>query len=326
MDKNLLPFVIGGVALALLAVVVYQNYVPSETGIGQIISKDEIGTQVIDFIKNNLAASETEFTLGETEEKNGLYEIKFEVMGQEETAYATKNGKYLFFQPVDMLPSEPQTFTKTEKPKVDLFVMAFCPYGNQSEEMLIPVAESLGDKADIELHYIIYNNYATGYPDYCLDTEKTFCSMHGIQEVNQGIRELCVQKYQKDKLWDFVKIINEQSTSEDVDTKWENIAQSLGVDVEKIKTCQQEEGSALLTQELSLTNAEYSVQDASQHNGQETEKVSGSPTLVINGMISDGTRSIAGYQESICSAFETLPTECEQVLEENSSAASGSCE
>ncbi len=321
MDKNSLTFILGGIASVLLVIVLYQNL-----GSLNVVPLNKAGEQTLDFIKDNLAAPGTEFTLVGAEEENGLYEVKFEVMGQEETAYVTRNGKYLFFQPIDMLPPEPKEFTKTDKPKVDLFVMTFCPFGNQAEEMIIPVAELLGDKVDIELHYIIYNNYATGYPDYCLDPEKTFCSMHGIQEVNQGIRELCLQKYQKDKLWDFVKVINAQSTSEDVDAKWEAVAQDIGIDTDKIKTCQQEEGVALLTQELNLTEQEYPVQDPSSHQGKESEKIAGSPTLLINGMISDGTRSVAGYQESICSAFIEPPEECEQILNIDTPAASGSCE
>jgi hypothetical protein len=327
MTKNL-SFVLGGIALVLLLVIIYQNFVPSGfSGSGaDFATKDEAGEDVINFIKENLTAPDTEISLTEINDMSGVYEVKFNIMGQDERVFVTKDAKLLFLQSFDMQPPEPQKFTKTEKPEVDLFVMAFCPFGNQAEEILIPVAELLGDKANIELRYIIYNDYATGYPEYCLDPEKTYCSMHGIQEINQGIRELCVQKYQKDKLWDFVKAINTQSTSEDVDSKWEAIAQNMGIDVAKIKTCQQDEGIALLTQELNLTHQEYPVQDPAEHQGSESQKVSGSPTLVINGMIFDGERSINGYKEAICSAFINPPAECEQELTESVSSSDGSCE
>jgi len=42
----------------------------------------------------------------------------------------------------------------SEKPNVKLFVMAYCPYGNQAETGLKPVADLLGDKIEIEPHYI----------------------------------------------------------------------------------------------------------------------------------------------------------------------------
>ena len=58
MDKNLLSFVLGGIVLALLVFIGYQNYSPSETQIDNIISKDKIGEQTIDFIQNNLTGPE----------------------------------------------------------------------------------------------------------------------------------------------------------------------------------------------------------------------------------------------------------------------------
>jgi len=325
MDKNLLSFVLGGIALALLAVIVYQNYIPSEIGIDNIVPKDKIGEQTIDFIQNNLANPDTEFSVLGVEEDNGVYEIKFDVMGQEDIAYVTKNGKYLFFQPFDMLPPEPQVFNKTNKPEVDLYVMSFCPFGNQAEELMMPVAELLGDKVDVELRYIVYSNYGSGYPDYCLDEENKYCSMHGIGELNQGIRELCVQKYQKDKFWDFVKAINDNSTYENVESKWEGIAQGLGVNVAQIKTCEKDEGIALLSEELNLTGQKYPVQDPSKHQGSESIKIGGSPTITINGMIFDGERSADGYKEAICSAMANPIPECEQTLEDQDTASDGSC-
>ena len=78
---------------------------------------------------------------------------------------------------------------------------------------MMPVVELLKDKADIQLHYVIYENYQGGGSKYCLDKDNKYCSMHGIQELNQDVRELCVQKYQGDKLWNFVKEINAKCTS-----------------------------------------------------------------------------------------------------------------
>lgn len=44
---------------------------------------------------------------------------------------------------------------KQKKPNLKLFVMSFCPFGNQAETGLKPVAELLGDKFDFEPHYIV---------------------------------------------------------------------------------------------------------------------------------------------------------------------------
>ena len=210
--------------------------------------------------------------------------------------------------------TEPQQkpIPKSDKPKVELFVMSFCPYGNQAEELMMPVVKLMGTKADIGLDYVIYSNYQGGGPNYCLDKESKYCSMHGVQEVNQDVRELCVAKYQKGKFWDFVKEINASCTAQNVDSCWEKIATKLGIDTAKIKSCQQNEALTLLENEVSLSQ-KYGVQ--------------GSPQLFINGVEYLGTRTADGYKNAICSAFNTQPDECKQVLAETtaSQTPSGGC-
>jgi hypothetical protein len=323
MPKNLLNYVFVAIVAALLGILIYQS-----TGINpdDSMPMDKVGDYAIDFIKNELASPEMEFIVGTTTEENGLYRVEFEVMGQKDSAYVTKNGKYLFFQPYDMKPPKPKEIPQAEKPKIDLFVMSYCPYGNQSENLIMPVVDLLGDKTDIELHYIIYNNYQTGYPDYCLDEENLYCSMHGVEEVKQNIRELCVQKYQPDKFWSFIEEVNNQTTAEDIEEKWEGIASSVGIDTGKIKTCQADEALTLLEQEVNLTNQKYPVQDPKNHQSQEEMQINGSPTLVINGMVYDGERTSNGYKEAICSAFNNPPAECNQELTDSGSAAAGMCE
>jgi hypothetical protein len=149
--------------------------------------------------------------------------------------------------------------------------------------------------------------------------------MHGIQEVNQNVREICVQKYQPEKLWGFVMDINENTDSDNVDEKWEGIAENLGIDTEKINNCQEEEGQGILAHEVELNGKNYPVQDPSKHQGMEEITISGSPTLVINGTVYDGERSSEGYKEAICSAFLNPPSECDQEIEENKTGVEGEC-
>ncbi len=44
--------------------------------------------------------------------------------------------------------------SKSAKPTLQFFVMSFCPYGNQIEDVLKPVVDLLGSKADIRPQYI----------------------------------------------------------------------------------------------------------------------------------------------------------------------------
>ena len=55
--------------------------------------------------------------------------------------------------------------SKTSKPEFKFFVMSFCPYGNQMEELLKPVVNLLGKVADIRPQYIF--DKVTNLSDYC---------------------------------------------------------------------------------------------------------------------------------------------------------------
>lgn len=59
--------------------------------------------------------------------------------------------------------------SKSDKPEFQFYVMSFCPFGNQMEDLIKPVAELLGNKADIRPQYIF---------DKVSDL-KTFCQQSG---------------------------------------------------------------------------------------------------------------------------------------------------
>lgn len=257
--------------------------------------------------------------------KSDLYKFGLNIGGQEYTSYVSRDGKLLFPSVIDigeMSKSSPEAtaenesveIPQTEKPEVRLFVMAYCPYGNQAEAAMIPAANLLKDKADISLNSVIYSDYATNMggeaKDWCLDEEQKYCSMHGINELNEDIRELCVAKYEPEKLWDFVGKINDETNTQNVETKWEDIAKEMKIDVNKIKDCQKNEAESLLDEQVAL-NEEYGI--------------SGSPTLLINGVRYQGDRTAEAYKTAICQAFTEMPEECKTTLDEGTVAAQGTC-
>ncbi len=323
MMKNITKFLIPG-AIIIAAILIAQGlYGINREKIPGILSQEDAVERAMNFINRVALDGQAIATLLEAIEENGLYKIRVDVEGEEYESYVTKDGK-LLFPPGTEIPEEipdsgisdsgsikESDLPKTDIPKIELFVMSFCPYGNQAEEIMMPVAELLEDKADIKLHYVIYSNYGGGGSDYCLDKEAKYCSMHGIQELNQGVRELCVQKYQKDKFWDFVKEINSNCNYQDVDSCWEGIAKKVGVDVAKIKTCQKNEALDILANEVEL-NEKYGVR--------------GSPQLIINEAEYQGSRSSEAYKQGICSAFNSQPEECSQVLSSGGGSVSGGCE
>ncbi len=317
LNKILIPLAIIVAAIIVGGALVYISLSsPKEEN---ILTGQEVGEKVIDFLNQNILKGQATASLVGVAEERGLYKLTFTIEGQEITSYATKDGKFLFPEPVDLDQEPPsseeengtQETPKTEAPDVKLFIMSFCPYGNQTEELMVPVVGLLGEKAEIEPHYVIYSNYRGGGPEFCLDEENKYCSMHGVQELNQGVRELCVYKYQKDKFWDFLKEINKNCSSQNADTCWEPVAQDMGLDVQQIKDCQKNEAFSLLTEELSL-NKKYGVR--------------GSPQLFINDVEYKGSRSSEAYKGAICAAFEEPPEECKQVLSGGSDSPSGGCQ
>lgn len=292
-------------SVLLLASLLTGGFWVKDVLINKIFAKT-VAKKTIDYINKNLLPSGVTATLESASAKsNGLYEIKFKILDKEYDSYVSSDGKLFFPEGIALVPSkDTKQTTQTTIPKKDkadakLFVMSFCPYGNEAEVAIKPVVDLLKDKATIEVHYIVSK-----------DGSK-YSSLHGEQEANQDVRELCVQKYQKAKYWDFVLAINNGATAQDVDSKWEAIAKNVGVDVAKIKDCQQKEYSSLLDAEITL----------SQKYGAE-----GSPTLVINETTYQGDRTANAYKEGICSGFQTAPTECKtQLSNEASTAASGGC-
>lgn len=268
---------------------------------------------------------------------------------------------------------------KSQKPELKFFVMSFCPYGNQIEDVLRPVYDLLKNKADITPHYIfnkidnldtyckahsgdinqcatyVQSKYFTTEAECqkaitanskeCLDTNSyvkssngtMYSSLHGRQEANQDIREICAWNQTTDKTqwWNFIGAINKNCTSQNADNCWENQAKSAGLDTTKITECFNQEGIDLVEKEILLTT-QY--------------KVSGSPTVLINDVAfppesaytQDGKGSLKigdkvatqdqyrtpnVMKAAICASFQKSPGECKTVLNDlaGTAPAAGGC-
>lgn len=239
------------------------------------------------------------------EQKNGNYKVLDEATGA--NFYIDENARKEFLKSIGVTLGD-------NRPQIDFFVMAYCPYGNQAEQAVAQVYKNLADKADFNPHYVIYSNYQSA--DYCLDSSMAYCSMHGKQEVHQDVRELCVNKYMGIKSWfDFALAMDDKCTAQNADSCWEDVAKGLGLDTQKIKDCEANESEALLEKEKTLG---------------DKLGVSGSPTIFIEGNQYNGARDANSIQSALCSAFTTKPSECLNSISESSStassaAASGGC-
>ena len=101
-------------------------------------------------------------------EDRGVYAVTILYQSGNLTLYTTKDCSLLFLNAYSMNESAIGTAgtgqntgtsgkaapVKTALPVVELYVMAFCPYGTQAEGVMKPVVDLLGSKADIRVRYI----------------------------------------------------------------------------------------------------------------------------------------------------------------------------
>jgi len=214
--------------------------------------------------------------------------------------FVSEEAKKAYMDAIGLTPGD-------GRPQIDFFVMSYCPYGNQAEEAIEKAYQLLKDKAEYNPHYVIYSNYQGGGPQFCLDDESKYCSMHGVQELNQNIRELCVNKHVGIKeYFEFVLAANKECNAGNVDTCWEAVAEGLGLDTDKIKKCEKDEG-------LTIAAAEKKLNDIL--------KITGSPQVFVEGLEYAGARTGAGYMRALCNKIDDPPEACSQIPEEEPAAA-----
>ena len=303
--------VIAGIAIILIAILVAGIL---QAGQGTVVAPAACGEKATAYINNNLVTPGTTVELVSVSESHGLYEMKSTYQSQDITIYATKDCTLLFTNTINMTAStggqtSPQVTqatrapVKSARPSVDLYVMAFCPYGTQAETVMSPVVKLLESKADMRIRYV---TTITG------STVDSVDSLHGMPEAKEDLQQVCINKYYPEKLWAYLESFNTAcypswQNAATLESCRKNTTTALAIDRVKIDTCVSgAEGLALLK-----TDAE-----ASEQNG-----IYSSPTLMINGVKYSGARTPEAFKQAICNSFETAPAECSTVL--SSATASG---
>lgn len=210
---------------------------------------------------------------------------------------------------------------KSGKPEIKFFVMAYCPYGNQAEAGLGPVANLLGDKVSWQPRYVIYKDYCANAPadqkatcekQNCFKTgDQPYCSMHGVAELNEDIREICAARENDfGKWWQFVSGTNVNCTVQNIETCWLGEAKKAGLNTGLIESC-------FAKEKFTLAKTETEEMDKYQ--------AFGSPMVFINEVVYNGGRAPEDYKKAICASFENPPAECQKTLGAESPAAAGGC-
>ncbi len=170
---------------------------------------------------------------------------------------------------------------------LDMYVMSQCPYGVQAEDGAIPAIKELQNIAELNIHYIADDN-----------GDGTFSSLHGQPEVDENIRQLCIEEHYPEKFLDYLTCVNKDY--QNAEGVWEDCANDNGIDTETIRTCFDDgEGAELLKASIDKTK--------------EVE-ATGSPTIYINGEPYSSGRDTMSFTRAICSNAEDAP-ECEDIPE-----------
>ncbi|MBU4512356.1 hypothetical protein KKD19_03930 [Patescibacteria group bacterium] len=291
------------VILSLVLLAVLTGCSLSKTSIS--LSPEEVKTKAEKFINENLMQPGTTAAVQEVTEEGGLYKLAINLgNGQIIDSFMTKDGKKFFPQVMDIEEIEgknqaqeggdtvqPADVVKSDKPKIELFVMSHCPYGTQIEKGILPVVEALGEAIDFELKFCDY-------------------AMHGQKELNEQMRQYCIQKNEPQKLPDYLECFLEVDDS----NQSAKCVQQLGINQTNLNQC------------VAATDKEFQVTEkfndkATWMNGQfpvfEVDKgavaqyqIQGSPGLVVNSTKVASGRSPAALLTVICSAFNEAPQAC----------------
>jgi hypothetical protein len=283
------------VILAILLVIV----LISGNG-GATISAELAGQKVLAFANNQGAGA----SLVTINDDGSLYEVVLSIEGQEIPVYVTKDGTNLVpsLVPLESSPSTntpspstptPTSVPKSDKPKVELFIMSHCPYGTQAEKGILPTIGALGDTIDFELKFVYY-------------------AMHPTQgEVEEQLNQYCIQKEQNDKFIKYLTCFLEASDGA-------GCLVSEGINTAQLETCTTATDAefnvlANLNDQSSWLSGRFPKFDIHKAEN-DAYGIGGSPTLVINGVQSNAGRDSASYLSGICAAFNTAPEECNTEL------------
>ncbi len=268
------------------------------------LSNDEVGEQALNFINTGLLQGQATATLNDVTTENGLYVLSVNVQGQETPIYVNQDASLMFLNAIPMTevtgaatgqqPQASPEVPKSDKPEVELFVMSHCPYGTQMEKGILPVAYLLGEMIDLDFKFVYY-------------------AMHPTQgEVEEQLRQYCIQEEQEDKFLDYMTCFLEDGDSDRCDAE-------VGIDTTALSECynrvdQEYNVIANLEDTSSWLNGRFPLFDIHKEDN-EKYGVGGSPTLVINGQKVQTGRDSITLLNTICGAFNEAPEECNTQLE-----------
>ena len=294
------PWIVSTLVFGVLALILLiSNFSGGITG--NVVSGNDVGELLVNYL--SLVGYEG-FEVSNVQEINNLYLINTTYQGEEVPFYVTKTGYIVGNSLVSIIPeetsnskSQQEDIPQSDVPTADLYIWSYCPYGITALGPFAETASLLGDSADFK----VYLYYAG----------------HGDFELQQNKIQACIQDLgYKQQYWDyaesFVDNIYEKCYGDiDCDLK-ESVAlmDSLGIDSDKVLECVDSKADSLLEEDSKAAS------DAG---------VTGSPTLVVNGVKANVARTADAFKNAVCSGFNEAPEACGEELSTTGTTASGSC-
>lgn len=297
------PWILATFVLGVLTLVLFVASLGGITGsviTGHVISEDTAGNNLLNFFESMGVSG---LIIDSVDEVSGVYVVNFSYQGQIVPYYVTRDGKLAgSLSPVTLSEttssSTPETgeIPQTASPEVGLYIWSYCPYGVTALSPFAQVASLLGDSANFK----VYLYYAG----------------HGDFETQQNKIQACLQEVAPEKYWDYVEsfasdIYEKCYGDANCDlTESTNLMDSLGIDSVEVLACVDEQGDALLDE---------------HYNAAGAVGVTGSPSLVVNGVKANVARNAASYKDAVCSAFTDIPEICGTEMDSTTATTTGSC-
>ncbi|MEN6610695.1 MAG: thioredoxin domain-containing protein [Methanoregulaceae archaeon] len=308
-DTLFILTILVGVTAIILILILGLGMMPVSTS---AISPEVCAAKIVSYTNENLVQSGSSVSLISARDYRGIYEIRVKYNSKVVTVYSTRDCGLLFTDAINLSASLTQTTTRqtlvqSDRPVVDLYVMAYCPYGTQAEEVMEPVVALLGKNADFHVRYI------TSVSGNDLSSVQ---SLHGSSEVNEDAFQICVEKTNASALWPYIHAFNTKcyataTSSAGLAECRKGLLPSLGLNNTSIEKC--------------MAGSDAIEVLKSDETREGLLGVTGSPTLIINNVTYVGSRTPEAYKQAICNSFTTKPDECNTALSSNTTAAQGSC-
>ncbi len=296
------------VATAVLSLLLIWSLTSPCSLTDQSISSKAAADKILGLI-NTYFVQDASAQISGVSKESGLYKVSILYNGQKTPVYMSLDGKLMILPGAGVInisefeasmnertqntntPAQ-SNIPKTEKPSVELFVMSHCPYGIQTEKGILPVVNLLKDKIDFKLRFVFY-------------------AMHGKTEVDEELRQYCIQREQPERFLNYLSYFLEKGDSSDALTR-------ASIDKSKLDACTSKtdtdfEITKKYNDKGTWLNGKYPPFDADKVANIRYD-VGGSPTLVINGVTVQSERDSASLLKAVCSAFSSAPTECNSKL------------